>query len=213
MFDAEGNELTAEDVIVAAGHQLTDVAAKDATCTENGNIAHKKCEVCGKLFDAEGNELTAEDIIVAPGHKLTDVAANAPTCTENGNIAHKKCEVCGKLFDAEGDELTAEDVIVNAPGHDWSNKDGICAVCGAECEHDWADGECSICGKKQYAPGDVNGDGKVNNKDLGLLMQHLNSWEVEITGDEGDVTGDGKVNNKDYGLLMQFVNNWDVKLG
>lgn len=60
--------------------------------------------------------------------------------------------------------------------------------------------------------GDVNGDGKVNNKDLGLLMQKLNSWEVEIAGDDGDVNGDGSVNNKDYGLLMQFTNGWDVTL-
>ena len=65
---------------------------------------------------------------------------------------------------------------------------------------------------KIHLNGDINGDGKVNNKDLGLLMQKLNSWEVEIAGDDGDVNGDGKVNNKDYGLLMQFTNGWDVTL-
>ncbi|MGN1320587.1 MAG: dockerin type I domain-containing protein, partial [Acutalibacteraceae bacterium] len=59
---------------------------------------------------------------------------------------------------------------------------------------------------------DVNGDGKVNNKDLGLLMQHLNGWVVEIIGDDGDVNGDGKINNKDYGLIMQFTNGWDITL-
>ena len=65
---------------------------------------------------------------------------------------------------------------------------------------------------KIHLNGDINGDGRVNNKDLGLLMQKLNSWEVEIAGDDGDVNGDGKVNNKDYGLLMQFTNGWDVTL-
>ena len=65
---------------------------------------------------------------------------------------------------------------------------------------------------KIHLNGDINGDGRVNNKDLGLLMQKLNSWEVEIAGDDGDVNGDGSVNNKDYGLLMQFTNGWDVTL-
>ena len=61
--------------------------------------------------------------------------------------------------------------------------------------------------------GDVNGDGKINNKDLGLLMQYLNSWDVELYLDAADVNGDGKVNNKDLGLLMQYLNSWDVELG
>lgn len=27
---------------------------------------------------------------------------------------------------------------------------------------------------------DVNGDGRVNNKDLGLLQQYVNEWDVEL---------------------------------
>ncbi|MGN1320538.1 MAG: extracellular solute-binding protein, partial [Acutalibacteraceae bacterium] len=61
-------------------------------------------------------------------------------------------------------------------------------------------------------PGDINGDGKVNNKDLGLLMQKINGWNVEIVGNNGDVNADDKVNNKDLGLIMQFINGWDVQL-
>ena len=60
--------------------------------------------------------------------------------------------------------------------------------------------------------GDINGDGKTNNKDLGLLMQYLNGWDVAISDTVADVNGDGRINNKDYGLLMQFVNGWDVVL-
>lgn len=61
--------------------------------------------------------------------------------------------------------------------------------------------------------GDVNFDGKTNNKDLGILMQHLNSWNVEIITEAADVNADGAVNNKDYGLLMQYINSWNVTLG
>lgn len=58
------------------------------------------------------------------------------------------------------------------------------------------------------ALGDVNADGKINNKDLGLLMQYLNNWDVTISESEADVNNDGKINNKDYGLLMQQINKW-----
>ena len=66
--------------------------------------------------------------------------------------------------------------------------------------------------KPDTETGDVNGDGAVNNKDLGVLMQYLNGWPVEITDDAADVNGDNSINNKDYGLLMQYVNGWPVEL-
>lgn len=65
---------------------------------------------------------------------------------------------------------------------------------------------------KEGMPGDVNGDGSVDNKDYALLMQHLNGWDVEIDLGVADVNGDGSVDNKDYALLMQFLNGWDVEL-
>lgn len=64
-----------------------------------------------------------------------------------------------------------------------------------------------------YIPGDVNSDGKVNNKDLGRLQQYVNGWDVSINASAADVNGDGKVNNKDLGRLQQYVNGWDVELG
>ncbi len=62
--------------------------------------------------------------------------------------------------------------------------------------------------------GDVNASGTINNKDLGLLMQYLNDWEVDgFFVAVADTNADGKVNNKDYGYLMQYLNGWDVVLG
>ena len=61
--------------------------------------------------------------------------------------------------------------------------------------------------------GDVNNDGKINNRDLGLLQQHLNDWDVDLNLATADVNGDGKANNRDLGLLQQFLNDWDVILG
>ena len=61
-------------------------------------------------------------------------------------------------------------------------------------------------------PGDTDGDGKVNVRDLGLLQQHLNGWDVDIHTSACDVNGDGKANVRDLGLLQQHLNGWDVEL-
>ena len=64
-----------------------------------------------------------------------------------------------------------------------------------------------------FVYGDVNGDGRINNKDLSLLMQYVNGWVVEIDVTVADVNADGLINNKDFSLLMQYINGWDVVLG
>lgn len=63
-----------------------------------------------------------------------------------------------------------------------------------------------------YLPGDVNGDGELNNKDLSELLRYLNGWEVSLTEKAADVNGDGELNNLDYVLLQRYLNGWDVSL-
>ena len=60
--------------------------------------------------------------------------------------------------------------------------------------------------------GDLNNDGKINVRDLGLLQQSLNGWDVEINASAADLNNDGKVNIRDLGMLQQYLNGWDVKL-
>lgn len=48
-----------------------------------------------------------------------------------------------------------------------------CAACGAS----YVDSYVAALG---HIPGDINGDGDVNNKDAARLFQHLSGWEVEI---------------------------------
>lgn len=61
--------------------------------------------------------------------------------------------------------------------------------------------------------GDLNSDCDINNKDLALLMQYINQWNVTIDIMAADVNTDSRINNKDYSLIMQFVNDWNVLLG
>lgn len=73
-------------------------------------------------------------------------------------------------------------------------------------------GKVMVNGEYVAKKGDINGDGKINNKDLAFLMQHLNGWSVEIIVDVADVNADNKINNKDYAMLMQYVNGWNIEL-
>lgn len=54
--------------------------------------------------------------------------------------------------------------------------------------------------------GDADGNGRLNNRDLGLLQQYVNGFDVEICRDYCDMNGDGKVNNRDLGALQRKVN-------
>ncbi len=63
-----------------------------------------------------------------------------------------------------------------------------------------------------HIPGDVNGDGTVNNKDVGLIQRYINSWDVSINKAASDVNGDGKINNKDLGMLQRYLNDWGITL-
>ena len=124
--DAEGTTATTEDdvEIAATGHRLTHVEAKEATCTEAGNIEYWTCSECGKRFsDAEGTtEITAEaTVVAAKGHSLEKTEAKDATCTEAGNIEYWTCSECEKLFkDSEGTQETTEEyTVIEAKGHDW----------------------------------------------------------------------------------------------
>ena len=55
-------------------------------------------------------------------------------------------------------------------------------------------------------PGDLNGDGNLNNRDLALLQKYLNEWDVTVVEAAADVNGDGKTNNRDLSALQKILN-------
>lgn len=64
----------------------------------------------------------------------------------------------------------------------------------------------------KHTPGDVSGDGVVNNKDITRLMKYLAGWNIEVNEDSLDVNGDGFVNNKDVTRLMKYLAGWNVEI-
>ena len=58
-------------------------------------------------------------------------------------------------------------------------------------------------------PGDVNGDGEVDNADAILLRRYVAKWKnISIHTDAADVNKDSDVDNADVILLRRFVAGW-----
>lgn len=108
-----------------SNHNVTEIGAKDATCTEAGNEHYYACtdEGCGKLFsDADcKNEVTLEEVTKpALGHDPKKVEYEAATCTTDGHEAYYDCSRCELNFaDAAGTQiLTDNDIIIPKLDHD-----------------------------------------------------------------------------------------------
>ena len=102
-------------------HNMTPVAAKAATCTENGNKAYYVCSGCSKWFeDATGNvEITDHDSVVltALGHDWKDATCTEPkTCKRDG---------CGATEGAANGHNAGTEWKTNETHH-WH----ICLTCG-----------------------------------------------------------------------------------
>jgi uncharacterized protein (DUF2141 family) len=63
-----------------------------------------------------------------------------------------------------------------------------------------------------HIPGDINGDGVVNNKDVTRLQRYLKGADVEVVEAALDVNGDGKVNNKDLTRLQRYLKGADAEI-
>ena len=111
-----------------ATHDLGEVAAKDATCTEGGNIAYYGCSYgCGICYvdDGEGNQIptiASRVFSSALGHDMVTDAAVDPSCTETGLTEGSHCSRCN--------DATTAQVVVAATGHNYAS--GVCvnADCG-----------------------------------------------------------------------------------
>ena len=61
-----------------------------------------------------------------------------------------------------------------------------------------------------YIAGDINGDGKVNGKDLTRLMKRLADENTEAVSAALDVNGDGSINALDINILMRYIAGADI---
>ena len=176
-------------------------------------VANKQVQYIAFFCESyEGNPRFKEiEAYTACAHAQTEVKnAVEPTCTEPGNTGDVYCLVCSKKV-ASGEEVPAKGhtssdwiVDVEATAEAAGHQHKVCTVCGITLEEE------DIPQLSTHTPGDINSDGKVNNKDLTRLFQYLSDWDVEVNEAALDVNGDGKINNKDLTRLFQYLSDWDV---
>ena len=124
-------------------------------------------------------------------HTYASAVTTAATCGTDGVMTYT-CSACGSRY-TEAIPATGE--------HTYDNdRDADCNSCGA------------IREVAAYIPGDINGDGSVNNRDLAALQKYINEWNVTVNEAAVDTNGDGSVNNRDLALLQKYINEWDVEL-
>ena len=162
-----------------------------------------------------GNVMVVNFVIL---HDHTYETGTIPACEFSPGTVTNHCTTCG---------YTDKQTLAPVGGHssEWYGDETghrlTCIHCGEteqEGDHSFNQGVCDACGYEQPSsepdtiPGDANGDGDVNNRDLALLQQYINGWGVTVDIAVADVNKDGDVNNRDLALLQQYINGWDVTL-
>lgn len=82
-------------------HNLTATARKEATCTEDGNIAYWYCDKCCKYYSNENATMQitlADTVITATGHTVVKDPYVAPTYTSNGWTEGSHCSKCNEVL-------------------------------------------------------------------------------------------------------------------
>ncbi len=137
-------------------------------------------------FSFDGTE---PDYIPEDEHTYVEEIDTPATCSSTG-LKTLRCE-CGDFYN--------EIIEIDPLGHVDENEDGTCDLCQKPVVPD-------------HTPGDINGDGVVNNKDLNRLMKKLAGEDVNCVDAALDVNGDGVVNNKDLNRLMKKLAGEDVQI-
>lgn len=173
--------------VIGHVHAIVAVEVKEATCTNNGNVAYYTCSSCGRIFaDEKGNnELNVEDVtIVAIGHKAGEwIVTLEPTCAEKGS-KHILCTVCEE-------ELQVEEI--DALGHtfgDWVvTKEAKVGVKGEETR------TCTVCETTEtreiaalpYVPAETLDGKKIYNETVTEEAKDLTNLFKQAKEEEGTV--------------------------
>ena len=133
---------TGDGKINATGHNYGDITYTwsdgNTSCT-----AKKVCSVC------------KDEVTETVG--TTSSVKTPATCTTKGTTTYTAA------FKDEDFSEQTKDVDIAATGHDWSNKDGICAVCHTKCDRAHKPGTtCEVCGKYTRRPSTANSSNTVS---------------------------------------------------
>lgn len=186
-WDLKSGESSPTITVNFVDHNYKSVAAKDVTCTEDGNKAYRKCSRCGKMLEGtSGTTETTEDAmkLTALGHDMKKTDASVASCTETGNNEYYTCDRCHKVYkDAEGaTETTVEKETLAATGHDLeatAQKDATCTETGMKAY--WT------CSKCQKFFSDKNAENEIESPEVipanGHNMKRVDKHDATCTED------------------------------
>lgn len=195
-------------------HVVNGPACSDRACIHCGAVvaataAHTYDHACDTTCNGCGGVRTVEP------HAYSAAVTTPATCGADGVMTYT-CSICGDAY---------TEAIAATGKHSYDNAcDDLCNVCGAQREvpdhvfESDASPCCAVCGAVRVdkdpsaTPGDVNGDGEVNNRDLVLMVRYLNGWKVQIHLSAAEVNGDGVYNIRDIARMQQYLNGWDVEI-
>lgn len=185
------------------------------------NLFYNNLDAIAKALGAPGgsgwvsysSDYSIFDLVMVLDHQHDyEYQITDPTCEDSGDYIYA-CRTCG-----DRDWITTDPLGHSA--NSWTCDENVhyktCTRCDRVLEygeHTYEGDACNVCGYQRQAeviPGDADGNGKVNNRDLGLLQLYLNDSDLggkEIHFEALDLDGNGKLNNRDLGLLQKMLNN------
>ena len=162
----------ADQTIISSGHSISKTEAKDATCTEDGNIAYWSCSVCNKVYADEAckSEISAADVVVsAKGHSYSE-------------------------------ELVIEGAVTNyEPGESFNTTNLIVKLDCSACDHAVVVTEYAIDKIDNLQPEDgeimisYQQDGKVYSASIKIVVKHEHTTGSLVTAVEPTCTEAGSV--------------------
>ncbi|MBQ7670319.1 MAG: hypothetical protein IJS45_06315 [Clostridia bacterium] len=169
------------------------VVTTPATCKAYG-VKTYTCTGCGETYTEQIPKLA---------HTWNAGTVTTPaTCKANG-VKTYTCTACGTTYTEQIPKLSHmwdEGKITLQPTYtEQGVKTYTCTVCGAT--------DTESVPILDPVPGDVNGDVKINSRDISLLKKYIASvvTNSDIFFAASDINNDGKVNTQDLSLLKRLV--------
>ncbi|MBQ7088630.1 MAG: hypothetical protein IJN04_03215, partial [Clostridia bacterium] len=196
-------------------HNVIHVEAKDATCTEMGNIEYWYCDACGAAWLDEActqntnlmsvklpmvdheyfyacdpvcmncYEITNPDA----AHSLSHVEAKDATCFENGNIEYWTCEHCGGCWDNEaatGMPLNQMMVVVPMAHDELTHVEAKAPTCFENGNIEyWT---CEACGMAW-----LDAEGTLNTNLLAVVLPMAHNELTHVEAKEPTCTEEGNI--------------------
>ncbi len=187
-------------------HEVGDcfvlVSEIPTTCTTDGAKVFE-CTVCG--FRKTEKEIAYHNDNIY--HRAYE--------SKGANGHSESCNVCGELLNT----LIPHMMITRRQAATCEEDGWVRSMC-RDCEyyteisttpaigHDYVDGVCVNCGEPDpaiptFTVGDIDGDGKINAKDINLLKQIVLGTLDKVPA--ADIDGDGKVSVSDVALLKSGI--------